>query len=93
MDFSPLHNIKKEVPPTILFLGDKDILIPVITAYEYKEKIEAVGSRCDVFIYKNQPHGFFNKWKKDGEEYYLKTTREADKFLESLGYIKGKPTI
>lgn len=93
LEFSPLHNIKKGAPSTIFFLGDEDKLIPVSTAYKYKEKMEAVGSRCDVFIYKNQPHGFFNKGRQEADKYYVETTREADKFLESLGYIKGKPTI
>ncbi|WP_339884926.1 alpha/beta hydrolase fold domain-containing protein [Polaribacter vadi] len=92
-EISPLHNIKKGVPPTIFFLGDKDKHIPVATAQDYKAKMEAVGSRCDLFVYKNQPHGFFNQWKKDGREHYLKTTYEADVFLESLGYLKGKPTF
>ena len=31
-NFSPLHNIKEGAPPTILFLGTKDRLIPVETA-------------------------------------------------------------
>lgn len=92
-EISPLHNINKGAPATIFFLGDKDKHIPVATAEDYKAKMEAVGSRCDLFVYKNQPHGFFNQWKKDGKEHYLKTTYEADVFLESLGYIKGKPTI
>jgi len=89
LEFSPMHNINEGAPPTIFFLGSKDKLIPVSTAYNYKDKMEAVGSRCDVFIYENQPHGFFNKWKADGE-YYIKTTREADLFLQSLGFISGK---
>ncbi len=92
-EFSPMHNIKKGVPPTIFFLGEKDRLIPVSTAYEYKDRMEAVGGRCDVFIYKNQPHGFFNKGRQEADRCYIETTREADIFLESLGYIKGKPTI
>ncbi|MFB9052673.1 hypothetical protein ACFFVB_06225 [Formosa undariae] len=31
--------------------------------------------------------------KKDSEKYYMETVYEADFFLESLGYLKGKPTI
>ena len=93
LEFSPFYNIKKGAPPTIFFLGDKDKLIPVATAYKYKEKMEAVGSRCDVFIYENQQHGFFNKGKQEGDRCYIETVREADIFLESLGYLKGKPTI
>ncbi|SHJ04376.1 alpha/beta hydrolase [Pseudozobellia thermophila] len=91
-EFSPMHNLKKGVPPTIVFLGTKDRLIPVATMEKYKAKMEAVGSRCDLFLYEDQPHGFFNRTKKD-ETYYRKTVYEADVFLESLGYIKGKPTI
>lgn len=92
LEFSPMHNLKKGVPPTIIFLGTKDRLIPVATMEKYKAKMEAVGSRCDLFLYEGQGHGFFNKTKKD-ETYYTKTVYEADVFLESLGYIKGKPTI
>ncbi|PQV48979.1 acetyl esterase/lipase [Jejuia pallidilutea] len=93
LEFSPMHNIKKGAPPTIFFLGDKDKLIPVVTAYKFKEKMEEVGSRCEVIIYENQQHGFFNKGKQEGDRCYKETTRAADEFLESLGYIKGKPTI
>ncbi|MFY0713627.1 alpha/beta hydrolase [Seonamhaeicola sp. NFXS20] len=93
MEISPLHNIKKGAPPTIFFLGDKDKHIPVSTAYKYKEKMEEVGSRCEVIIYKNQQHGFFNKGKQENDRCYKETVREADIFLESLGYLKGKPTI
>ena len=92
-EISPLHNITKGAPPTLFFIGDNDKYIPVSTARNFKSKLEAVGSRCDLFVYENQPHGFFNKWKKDGEAYFLETTYEADVFLESLGFIKGKPTI
>jgi acetyl esterase/lipase len=45
--FSPLHNIRKGAPPTIVFLGTKDNLIPVETARYYKTVMEKTGSRCD----------------------------------------------
>ncbi|MBP0903865.1 alpha/beta hydrolase [Mariniflexile gromovii] len=93
LEFSPMHNIKKGAPPTIFFLGDKDKLIPVATADAFKAKMEAVGSRCDVFIFDNQEHGFFNKGKQKNDRCYIETVYEADVFLESLGYIQGKPTI
>lgn len=92
MEISPMHNITKGAPPTIFFLGDTDKHIPVATGKEYKARMEAVGSRCELFIYKGQEHGFFNKTKKKSK-YYTETVYEADVFLESLGYLKGKPTI
>jgi len=84
---SPMHNIKKDTPPTIVFLGTKDSLIPVATAKEYKQRMEAVGRRCDLHLYEGQPHGFFNYGK---QKYYLDTVDKMDTFLVSLNYIKAK---
>jgi len=92
LTISPIHHIEKGAPPTLVFLGDQDKIIPVSVAHEYKSKMEAVGSTCNVFIYEGQGHGFFNR-KKNTDEYYRKTTIEADKFLNALGYITGNPTI
>jgi len=90
-EISPLHNISAEAPPTIVFLGTEDPLIPVATAELYQQKMEAVGSRCDLHLYEGQPHGFFN-YTRSAEHYY-KTVRAADVFLASLGYLEGAPTI
>ena len=89
-DFSPLHNITAGVPPTIFFLGTNDKLIPVETAKYYQRAMVNVGSRCELFLYEDQPHGFFNFKNR---EYYNKTVLEADKFLISLGYLTGEPEI
>jgi acetyl esterase len=80
---SPIHNIREGAPPTIVFLGTEDRLIPVETARTYKRKMEAAGSRCDLFLYEEQEHGFFNF---PNTEYYQKTLKESDHFLVSLGY-------
>jgi acetyl esterase/lipase len=89
-DFSPMHNISESTPATIVFLGTKDKLIPTATAEQYKKLMAAKGRRCDLHLYKDQAHGFFNHKKK---EYFAKTVIEADKFLASLGYLKGEPTL
>ncbi|RMD84968.1 MAG: alpha/beta hydrolase [Lentisphaerae bacterium] len=81
--FSPLHNIRKGVPPTIFLIGTKDRLIPVKTANDFKARIEAVGGRCDLVFYPEMGHGFFNK-----PEYREKTLQEIDRFLCSLGYLQ-----
>ncbi len=87
-DFSPIDNIKKGAPPTVLFLGTKDRLIPVETMQKYKNLMEGVSSRCELHLYDGAGHGFFNSG-----DYHDKTLFVADQFLESLGYIKGKPLI
>ena len=88
--FSPLHNIKKEAPPTIFFLGTKDVLIPVVTAEYYKMVMEKVDSRCELKLYEDKGHGFFNY--RDFES-YRQTVSEADQFLVSLGYLNKEPIV
>lgn len=87
-EFSPAHNVVKGAPPTILFLGDKDDLIPVSVVTDFEAKMKQIGSRCEVHLYPGAGHGIFNK-----PNYYTQTMIEADKFLASLGWIKGEPTL
>lgn len=89
-NFSPLHNIKSGAPPTILFLGTKDSLIPVETAEYYKMVMEKIGSRCELKLYEGEGHGFFNYNKLDN---FKNTVMEADKFLQSLGFLQEEPVI
>jgi arylsulfatase A-like enzyme/acetyl esterase/lipase len=37
-EISPMHNISKTTPPTVVFLGTKDNLIPVATVEEYQSR-------------------------------------------------------
>lgn len=89
-EISPAHNIKKGAPPTIVFLGREDHLIPASIAENYKAKMEEVGSRCDLHLYDGAGHGFFNNSKYDGK-FYKQTLHETDLFLISLKYLKGEP--
>ena len=87
-EISPLHNLEgKKVPPTVVFLGTRDNLIPVSTARKYKELMESGGNRCDLHLYEDQPHGFFN-YRKGENEYYGRTVEAMDRFLEQLGFLK-----
>ncbi len=88
LEISPLHNITKGAPPTIVYFGTKDKTTPVISSKEYEQKMKSVGSRCDLHLYEGAEHSFFNKG-----EYFTDTLIKTDIFLESLGYLQGKPTI
>jgi len=88
LEISPLHNISVGAPPTIVFFGTKDKTTPVASSKEYEKRMKEVGSRIDLFLYEDQEHSFFNKG-----EYFVKTVKEMDLFLTSLGYLKGEPTI
>ena len=83
--FSPVHNIREGMPPTIIFLGTKDKLIPVETMKYFKKVMERVGSYCNLNLYKGKGHGFFNfKFRKQ----YNKTIHRTEEFLMDQGYIQ-----
>ncbi|MEB2784201.1 alpha/beta hydrolase [Algoriphagus persicinus] len=89
-DFSPLHNIKAGAPPTLFLLGTKDALVPVLTAQYFQMVMEKVGSRCDLILYEDQTHGFFNYSQFEN---YKKTVEATDDFLLSLGYLQKEPEV
>tara|TARA_R110002049_G_scaffold72490_6_gene187393 strand:+ start:78886 stop:79803 length:918 start_codon:yes stop_codon:yes gene_type:complete len=91
---SPMHNIRKDMPPTIAFFGTEDPLIPVATTKEFGKRMKAAGVRYDNHLYEGQAHGFFNQGRSKGDtNYFVETVRTADKFLQSLGFLDGEATI
>ena len=88
--FSPLHNIRKGLPPTIFLVGTKDRLIPVETAEYYQVAMERAGNYCQLELYLDQPHGFFNYNRLEN---YKKTVLAVDQFLQKLGLISEFPKI
>lgn len=86
--FSPFHNIRAGAPPTLFIQGTNDKWTPVATAEAYKKRMEAVGSRCELHLYDNQGHGFFN-----GAPFLAQTIEQTDRFLQSLQLLSGPPTI
>jgi acetyl esterase/lipase len=89
---SPVHHVKKGAPPTLILHGTADTTVPIAQAESFADAMRAAGNRCEVVRYEGQGHGFFNA-SKGGDKNFLATLVEADKFLSSLGYIEGKPTI
>lgn len=87
-EFSPLHNLREGMPPAVVFLGTEDHLIPVETARYFETVMEKVGSRCDLFLYEGEGHGFFNY---RSYENYKDTREKADNFLVSTGLLQSLP--
>ena len=85
---SPYDNLSEGSPPTIILTGTQDKIVPVELIENYKKRMEAVGSRCDVIFYKDAEHAFFNR----GQD-FIDTLYESDIFLKSNRYLSGPPTI
>jgi acetyl esterase/lipase len=93
-EISPIDNIHPGMPPAIVFLGTQDKLIPVATAKKFQSLMQQAGSRSELMLYEGAGHGFFNYGKSDNNNNFYKQTVEAmDRFLISLGYLTGEPTI
>ena len=88
MEFSPAHRITKDAPPAIVFLGDQDKLIPVTVLRDFEAGMKSAGVRCDAHVYPNAGHGFFNR-----DPHFTETLIETDRFLASLGWLHGAPTL
>jgi acetyl esterase/lipase len=83
-EISPIHHVKKGLPPTIIFHGKADTTVPYATVEKFTEVMKAAGNRCELVGFDGQPHGFFNKAK------YPETLEATDAFLVSLGYLPAK---
>jgi acetyl esterase len=90
-EFSPLHNLTKDDPPSIVFLGTEDKLIPVATAEKFRDESLSLEVFSELHTYAGQPHGFFNV-SQDSGRWYIETLTATDRFLAKLGWLQGEPT-
>ena len=83
---SPIIHLDKKTPPALIMFGTGDGL--KIHGDEYWAKAGKLGVRADEYLAEGQSHGFFNRspWRE-------RTLVVADKFLASLGLLKGEPTV
>lgn len=88
--FSPIYNLQKEVPPTLIIHGTKDKIVPSITAKNYKRKMDSLQQWCDLKLYEGEDHGFFNY---SNFKSYKRTIMDTDSFLVSLNYLKKEPLV
>jgi len=89
---SPFDHITKGQPPTIIFHGKADTTVPYASAEAFVEAMKQVGNRCELVGYEDQPHGFFN-FGRSGNKPFKDSVEKMDRFLISLGYLSGEPTV
>lgn len=91
-EFSPAHNVTAEAPPAVVFLGDADRLIPLSVVRDFEAAMKKAGVRCETHVYPGAGHGFFNK-RPGNDRAFRATLAETDRFLASLGWLRGEPTL
>ena len=90
---SPLYNIHKNQPPTLVMHGTDDTVILPEQSLQFTEAMKKAGNSCKLILLPNTTHAFVCANWKAPEEVVVSAIREADKFLISLGLLKGEPTL
>jgi acetyl esterase len=83
---SPLDSLTAELPPTVILIGSKDTYLEQVQ--EFVKKAEGLKARCELEVFLDQTHAFFNK-----SPFLGKTAGRADAFLQSLGYLGPEPRV
>src|SRR5690606_26366243 len=90
LQISPANHVAADAPPTLVLVGSEDFLIDGVR--QFVDKMNTAGVRCELDLYEGRQHGFFNQRGGDNPDFF-KTTESMDRFLTSLGYLEGEPTV
>lgn len=85
-DLSPAQNLDEKMPPTLIFHGDADTVVPHKYSAALEEKLRATGNRCEFITVPGGSHNFsgqFPVWK-------IRVQEESVRFLRSLGLIPDR---
>ena len=85
-EFSPMHNMQKTMPDTVIFHGLSDNTVPTWTAREFSRALEQTGAISTLYLYPEQKHAFFNEGSGNNP-YFYDTMYRMGVFLEEQGWI------
>ncbi len=87
-NLSPAAHVRAGLPPTIIFHGMSDTLVPFSSLEDFTKAMKAAGNDCKLVGFRGRKHGFFN-FGRNENRYYHETLSQAECFLASLGYLKA----
>ena len=82
-EISPVHHVRADVPPTIIFHGTTDPTTPFKGAKAFQEAMTKAGNRCELDANEGGVHGYLMRT----QELFDDTMRKTEKFLDSLGLL------
>jgi acetyl esterase len=93
-EISPIHNVYKGAPATIIFQGTADKGVLIQEPERFCEEMKKYGNNCEVVLYEGRDHGFFhyNLNEENNPDFYS-TMKQTVKFLTAIGYINSETTI
>ncbi len=90
---SPVFHVRPGQPPALLMHGLNDKVVPATQAGRFAEAAKAAGNRCDLILLPEAGHAFIVPNYKSPEPAVVAAAHEADRFLASLGWVQGSPTL
>jgi len=82
LKISPYHHLKARHPPVIIFHGDEDTTVPILSAKRYVNQLKELGCDAELVSFKGQQHSFFNK-----EPFMSDTLKQTADFLVKHGLL------
>jgi acetyl esterase/lipase len=86
---SLMNAIAPGLPPTVIFHGTQDRVVPFDTSFEFARKMKKKKNACELVDYEGQGHGFFNF--NVSFDLYQGTLNVMDDFLVTQGFIEADP--
>lgn len=92
-DLSPDEHITKRLPPTIIFHGISDTLVPIAGVRGFCERARKQGSDCEVVEYSNVGHLFTRKLDSQESDFdpepkdVADSHAKGDAFLAKHGFL------
>ena len=90
---SPLLQVRAGAPPALIMHGLDDGVVSPDQARHFAEAMQKVGSRCDLVLIEGARHAFIVPKYTAPEAMVAEALRKADRFLTSLEFLSGDPTL
>jgi len=85
-EISPCHQIKKGMPPAIVFHGVADTTVPFENAERFVRLMTEAGNSCELVAFKGRDHGFFCRGEYKAEDIPA-IQAKLKSWLLALGYL------
>lgn len=82
-EISPVHQVRQDLPPTIVFHGTGDTVTPFAGAKAFDEAMHKAGNRCELDVNDGGKHGYL----MFEDKLYRETLAKTEAFLKSLSLL------
>jgi len=93
-EISPAHHVAKGAPPTILFHGTEDKVMPLKNVQRFARLMREAGNVCELVTAEGQGQGYFNHpafWSDLDPKWFNETMQKAYDFLKKQGIARDLP--